>query len=543
VAAGGLGEEKSWGETCFLAQGPNQIRLISPRLNEVSSSPPRDLDMLNAANVDKANQNNLLWPPIADAVDTFLKRRASGADAYERIWRLIHVWEATSISLVGAGVSRVRGHPEHDVLFRRCREHLHGRTWNSVTRSFSYYSGALDGSAMARLGILQELGSIESSVSPYLTALKQFLTTDAITLSRLVQCWARICDVPDQAAQASPLQMRAAMRVINEFRNRIAHVPFPYDGLDELADSLEEVTEQLFGIDPKPWQCFPDERWESAMCGSILWRDRVLYGSAHRAYEGSVDGLQFRYPPIQKKTGNAEAWPAEPFAFIDSMLRPYVLTRLRAQSTGVWEFTRFRAEANSVIYHEAPAWLLNVAAPTESEYRTPEAAEEQEEEEQLVASVAPSAPPTGSPTPPSAASEFEQALRFIRNEEYEPAIDYFARLVATRPQYHIGWLRLGHAQRELAMRCRITEPLKAAQLFADSIESLTHAAEHSYPDRKAQALYERSKAYFQKGRFSSSADDFDRAMEDAQAAYQLFPDTPYETWIGYLRSHSPSRAA
>jgi len=334
------------------------------------------------------------------------------------------------------------------------------------------------------------------------------------------------------------------MRAINEFRNRIAHVPFPYDGLDETADALEHITEQLFTIDPKPWQCFPDERLENPLCGSILWRDRVLCGGAHRAGQAPVEGVQCLYPPVQKKTDNAEAWSAEPFVFIDSMLRPYVLTRLRAQSTGVWEFTRFRAEAHSVVYHESPGWMLNVAAPTESEYSTPEAAEEQKEERELVASV-PAEPggPGSSSSAVAAASEFEQALRLIRNEEYEPAIDYFARLVATRPAYHIGWLRLGHAQRELAMRRRTSAPLQAAELFVNSIASLTNAAGHAYPDRKAQALYERSKAYYHRGRFTSSPEDVQQAMADAEAAYKLAPDTVFETWITYLRSHPPSEAA
>jgi hypothetical protein len=103
---------------------------------------------MTASNVDRANQANLLWPPIADAVDTYLKRAATGADAYERTWRLIHAWEAIVVTLAGAGVAQLRTMPQHAVVLRRCREHLHGRTWDSVTRGFTYYQGALDGSAL-----------------------------------------------------------------------------------------------------------------------------------------------------------------------------------------------------------------------------------------------------------------------------------------------------------------------------------------------------------------------------------------------------------
>jgi tetratricopeptide (TPR) repeat protein len=499
--------------------------------------------MKSVESIDRANQGNLLWPPIADAVDTFLKRRASKADAYERIWRLIHVWEAISITLVGAGVARIRCMPEHAVLFLRCREHLHGRTWNSVTRSFEYYQGALDGSALARLNILHELSTTDTTSSSFLTALKAFLNTECISVSNLVQAWARICDVPDQAAQAAAIAPRAAMRLLNEFRNRIAHVPFPYDGLDELANAVEELSEQLFNIEPPPWQGFRDERLESPMCGSLLWRDRVLYGSAHRANQEAADGLQFSYPTSRKTTDKKENWAAEPFALVDSMLRPFVLTRLRAQATGVWEFTRFRAEANAVIYHEAPTWQANVPPPAESEYTTPEAEKEQAEEREIVASASSSVNEDHVPEKQAAANEFEQALRFIRNEDYAPAIEYFARLVATRPDYHIGWLRLGHAQRELAMRLRITDAVHARELFDKSIDSLGHAGEHAHPDRRAHALYERSKAYFQRGRFTESSEDYESALLNAHEAHKIQADAIYDSWIAYLKSHPPRSAA
>jgi hypothetical protein len=499
--------------------------------------------MKSIAAIDKANQANLLWPPIADAVDTFLKRRVSSADAYERIWRLIHVWEAITVTLVGAGVARLRCMPEHGAVLRRCREHLHGRTWNSVTRSFEYYQGALAGSAIARLNILHELSGIDPTGSSFLTALKTFLNSESLSASKLVQAWARICDVPDQAAQSTPIAVRGGLRLVNEFRNRIAHVPFPYDGLGELADAVEEVSEQLFNIEPHPWQGFPDERLESPLCGSLLWRDRVLHGSAHRSNQETTQGLQFSYPTGKKATSKTEHWPGEPFAFVDSMLRPFVLTRLRAQATGVWEFTRFRAEANAVIYHEAAEWQENISSPTESEYTTPEAKKEQAEEREIVASASISSEANEATEKQTPADEFEQALRFIRNEDYAPAIEYFARLVAVRPDYHIGWLRLGHAQRELAMRSRTIDPAQAQKLFDESIDSFSQATGHAYSDRQAQAFYERSKAYYHRGRFTQSLSDYNAALDDAQKAHELHAEPTYESWIAYLNSHPPRSAA
>ena len=57
--------------------------------------------------IERANEHNVLWPSIADAVDTFLRRREH-ADAFERIWRLIHIWEAVVTTLSGATACRLR---------------------------------------------------------------------------------------------------------------------------------------------------------------------------------------------------------------------------------------------------------------------------------------------------------------------------------------------------------------------------------------------------------------------------------------------------
>lgn len=41
--------------------------------------------MPNTPNIESANNSGFLWPTIADALDTFLRRRHNRADAYERV--------------------------------------------------------------------------------------------------------------------------------------------------------------------------------------------------------------------------------------------------------------------------------------------------------------------------------------------------------------------------------------------------------------------------------------------------------------------------
>src|SRR5437879_2490428 len=102
--------------------------------------------MAKLENLRKANQHNHIWPTVSDALDTYLRRLATGADHYERIWRLIHVWEATEITLAGAAMSRIRSMPEFEQVWLRCREYCHGRQWDPVTKQITNGQGALTGS-------------------------------------------------------------------------------------------------------------------------------------------------------------------------------------------------------------------------------------------------------------------------------------------------------------------------------------------------------------------------------------------------------------
>jgi tetratricopeptide (TPR) repeat protein len=504
--------------------------------------PPREL-----IGLERSNESNLLWPTLSDAVDTFLKRRASGAEAYERTWRLIHVWEAIAISIASAAVARLRGHDAFKSQYLKCREQMHGRTWNDFSKSFDRFQGALDGSATARHNILWEISNHAYEGSAFLSAMRAFLVSPVVHLEELAQGWSRICDVPNEARGADAYTVREALRHVNTFRNRIAHVPFPYDGLEAVATALENATEELFSADPKPWQSFQsDDRLESPLTGSLLWRGRSLRGNMpYRAATDSEDA-QFCFPPLAKKDGDPERWGCAPFIHIDAMLRPYVLTRLRSEASGVWEFTRFRAEANSVLTREEPKWLGTLPSPTEVEYDRPTDKQEQKAETEALAltdqSEGVDALAGAMDENAKVVSTFEEALRLVRNDDYEPAIQYFERLVANKPEYHIGWLRLGNAQREWAMRLRLSDPFQADRVFTDAIESLSRASGHIDAAREAQAFYERSKAFYHRGRLLASDGDLGQSLRDARKAFSLAADTSYQSWIAYLEQHGVTDA-
>src|SRR5262249_16658325 len=107
----------------------------------------------------------------------------------------------------------------------------------------------------------------------------------------------------------------------------------------QLSETLSEVTEQLFSLEPKPWPCFPDERLESPLNGAIEYRSRRLRGKLEPQVCDKHDWEpHFVFPANKNPATLIEKWEGAPFISVDSMFRPSVLTRLISEAHGVWEY-------------------------------------------------------------------------------------------------------------------------------------------------------------------------------------------------------------
>ena len=124
-------------------------------------------------NLEAANNGGFLWPSVSDAVDTFLRRRHNNADPYERVWRLIHLWEATGITLALLAMSRLLEDKDSSAILRRQREFFYGKTWDQVTGAFKSMQGAGDGAIDQWINILDEVAKAADFPGLFLLALKQ----------------------------------------------------------------------------------------------------------------------------------------------------------------------------------------------------------------------------------------------------------------------------------------------------------------------------------------------------------------------------------
>jgi len=494
--------------------------------------------------LQKSYRQSKLWPPIYAALEVFLRRRAARAEPYELTWRLIHVWECVVLTLVQAAISKLMDEKDkREEELRVIREKCYGVAWEGSDATIKKRTGAFDGSMDKWIEILEYLSTINVRESSYLMALKHFLngkseneeqgSIQSIDLAHFAAAWARACDVPSGFNQEKVL-VKNSFKVVNCFRNRLAHVPFPYDPMSDIYRGLEWCTEQLFSAEPKPTGP------EGAMSGCIGYRGQVIKGSAPcpSSVVGDMDGPEFIFE-FKDAGSYKEKWSARLFIHIDNMLRPYILTRLK-DDAGLWEYTRYLAESNAVVTIQKPTYLEHLPIPSEREYLT------EREDEPLLDDIHPVVD-DGQRIPKIETEELKvesmcDATRAIQTRRFAPAIEFLEQQLEERPNYHVGWLRLGHAKRELAVDLLHIQSAsrddeadaRVRQLLESSLGDFTKAEGHISAPYRAEAHYHASKSYLRLWQYFKDESFRERARHEADEAAKLYPDSKYDSWIEFL---------
>lgn len=212
------------------------------------------------------------------------------------------------------------------------------------------------------------------------------------------------------------------------------------------------------------------------------------------------------------------------------MTRPHLLTRVKGHD--LCEYTRFRAEANAVLVRPNGGITSALAYPFRAEYVTeaePEPAVTLDESQTKLK--------------PATDMSMSEAIDAIRSDEFDKAIPFFKKLTEERPNYHIGWLRLGYAMREKAVRIADEDETSAESLLKDSLEALTEASRHVDREYQAQALYERSKSGYHFKRLFPNVNGVSiDYLADAKAACDKSNEKKFLTWLDHVQTWSPSGA-
>jgi hypothetical protein len=436
------------------------------------------------------------------------------------------LWEAVEITLSLAAMARWVREDKGAPVLRRQREFFFGKTWDQVTGSFKSVQGASSGAVDQWINILDEVARANEPPGRFLTSLKSFLKIDNLQVKPLVVSWAKACDVPQDYKAADSVEVRVAMRYVNSFRNRLAHVPFPHDPLGEVADALEALTNQLFSTEPPPSSHERDGQSNPLTGGFKVGRCLLHGGLMEVLPEPESNGINFVFP-CQRDCQQGEVWEANELVLVDSMMRPHMLTRLKGFS--VCEYSRFRAEANAVLVKNDCDINRILAEPLKSEYAPAEP------------EVAENVPVGDADTPPVSRRPQElrmaDAIEAIRSEEFDTAISYFEDLTAHNPNYHIAWLRLGYARREKAVRLPYSDRSEAIALLNAATDDFLKSAGHSDQDYAALAWYERSKCWYHLSRLDPDVPTHrEHSKQDASKALQCSDEKKFYTWWDHLES-------
>jgi len=507
----------------------------------------------------KAYRQQVLWPSIYTAVDVYIKRRARNADAYELIWRLIHIWECTAITLAAAAAARLRGFREQEEQYRAIRELCFGIIRDDRGETGKVALGrrpqsAFGGSIDAWIDVLGHVASkVEAHGSEYLAALRKFLGEEGIANSRkerdetrqgidlgpLIQAWSLACDVPKDITRLKEVNVRDAFKAVNSFRNRFAHVPFPYDQIAEIHKRFEQCTTELFEVQPKATD------GTSSLRGCIAFDRHLLQGSVcHRnGFPDATAEVQFLFNVNVKQKKAAESWLASPFLYVDQMMRPYLLARFTipgdSWEDGTWEYVRYLAESNAVLTlpEQNQKMLAVFLSPTEREYKSSDEGDQTASQEAKIPSDLVSIPTTApNITEVANIQTFPDAVDAIRIRKFSPAIEFIETFLETRPEYHVGWLWLGNAKRELAvdLTTQNGDTPKAEQLFNDSLVALQRAAQHRDPWYRAEAHYHASKTYTRIWQHRKDATSRENALNEAMEAVKLYSDPKFQSWYEHV---------
>jgi len=476
----------------------------------------------------------MLWPSVHAAIDVYQRRRSSSADHYELIWRLIHICECVAITLASAAITRIRdigGAPDYLKLRERC----YGVTWNSTEGALEKSLGALDGSIDKWIEILQHIATFSIDGSKFLTGLQTFLVgpsnnqeTHSVDLSPLARAWARACDVPPSVT-AGKVSVREVIQAVNTFRNRFAHVPFPYDQVQDIYRELEACIFKIFEIPPTA------ANDESPLSGCFALKGSVLRGSGH--YKTPENWTNPEHETFAwGKQAELETWHARPFVFLDRMMRPYMLSRLKNEA-GSWEYIRFLAEANAVYSLSDPDLLKLLPRPAESDYPKHTDDDEQPAAVGHEAQQKETLPPQPPAPKKKDVTNRDDAFAAVKERNFEPAIEFFKKETEQRPHYHSGWQRLGFAQREYGVDLMETDQEKAEDLLRESIKSFARATGHADPQYAAEAYYNRSKSHWRLGRLTQDQLQMKDAIRDADDAAQRFYDHRFVSWSEFLKEN------
>jgi hypothetical protein len=505
--------------------------------------------------------------PIGNSVDAYRSRWLAEKNAhYEHLWRLIHIQEAVVVSLGACVATRLlalwAANAETLPRLNKLRSLLTGYSDDeeSFNEKRSAAESCFSGSINAWVNLLSW---VARSVSPnsdcaYVKAVGSYLTASPEQNRELAFLPSFRGISPNVSAyEAAELPRIRRFEAINVLRNKIAHVPLPYEQLQPLHLGLQREVFSALHEDYRPENTdLNSVRWFPVLRGKLATRACIINGSEKTENNGitvgSEDGVIF-----ESGLSSELRWSISPFIRPNAELKVSVLFRVPdfdpTEERLKIEYHRFAAESNAVKEENLAAsclrdWhLQKPPAPTPIAEPPPEVIAQTTEPERAVPTLPvdgiteatiPALPhevlePEPSPIGPFATKS--AAINAFRQGDFEQAIEL---LLKVKNEYSHMWndamaQKLGQAYLRHAVEDNMTDETRLSFL-SDAEIHLKASLRHRDEEYQAIAHYELSKVAYRRFKLTGDHEFMIKAKQEIESALQIVAETRFLTWLEYL---------
>lgn len=507
-----------------------------------------------------------LHTPIANAVEVYKKRYLRDRHAnYEHVWRLVHLQEAliVTVGVLSASryLKRLKDSSQTTNLEARNKLRSLVTGYSDDPEDFnrrkplseSCLSGSL-GAWVAFLGwFARRNDDIDDSV---LVAAREYLNSKSELSDQFATAFRSIN--PGSQAYTGQIPRVRKFEAINAMRNKLAHVPLPYDLIEPLHMGLRR---ELFSAILKDYDCTKDNidshQFYDILVGQIIGTEFILEGAnVHRENKSSWKPGAGQLL-VESQTAKDDPWIISPFLHVDDVLNVSLLFRAPDYESGEEifrvEYHRFAAEARAVREEKIPNtsfadWELESLPEETEELQAIESDIEvntiqNEPETDRTEPKSPIDSQQAEPRPPLSLDEksnsallHHSAISAFQRRNYRDSLRYFDYLENDKKHYNEA-AALKHGQAALRLGVEQTgDPEEKKELFNRAETLLKKAQKHRDPKYQSYALYELSKLEYRRAQLTDDpSDHFKKSKQYIEEAIRTNSDSKYPTWREYLQ--------
>lgn len=497
-----------------------------------------------------------LITPIANAVLVYQRRYLRDRNAhYEHLWRLVHLQEALIVSLGALTATRLLAihheDPEKRVIRNKTRALVTG--YSDEDEDFNQRrplsESCFTGSIGAWVSFLSWFSAGNYSGECHLLQnVREYLNHGDTAELAFLEIYRTISPNAEHLGGAQSRIRR--FQAINTLRNKLAHVPLPFDLIEPLHHGLrKELFSAIISDYDRTKDNYDSYKFFDHLCGQFVGRTFIISGANNHSTNSRPEVLPENLLYFESKIAEGTLWPVSPFFHVDDVLNVSLLFRAPdfdpSEDIFKAEYHRFAAEHRAVresrlTRSDLSFWFLEAPQPPPIN-ETQERGEDEKADQTLPANE-PSidAGSTGLPQNSDYESSSPQlikhyAIERFRQRDFKNAARLFD-LLADHPEHYndVSAQKHGQALLRYAVEDKNLENHERVTLLNEAKNLLKRSISHRDVFYQAYGHYELSKVYYRLAKITDDGTLLKKALIEIDLAIEKHFEQRYYTWKEYL---------